>query len=261
MIGVFVTAFYSFRLMFMTFHGKPRWERTPRMQITHERARDACGSRPWRARGHAHDDHAHDDHGHGHHGGPPLKSPWAGLVRSSCWRFRRSSSAPSPSGRCCSAAASASPSSSCEHNDVLHEIGESSMAGWHFALHAHESGVPSVGSPACSPPGRCTSSGRTCPASSTPSSSRCAGCSRTSIASTGSTRTCSPPAAACWARFSGRSATSSSSTGRRRWLGEHGRLHRRHRAPRAERFPLFLCVLDGHRPGRDAGLVPDARLI
>ena len=26
MIGVFVTAFYSFRLLFMTFHGKPRWE-------------------------------------------------------------------------------------------------------------------------------------------------------------------------------------------------------------------------------------------
>ena len=26
MIGVFVTAFYTFRLLFMTFHGKPRWE-------------------------------------------------------------------------------------------------------------------------------------------------------------------------------------------------------------------------------------------
>src|SRR6188768_2024254 len=28
MIGVFVTAFYSFRLLFMTFHGKPRWQET-----------------------------------------------------------------------------------------------------------------------------------------------------------------------------------------------------------------------------------------
>ena len=26
MVGVFVTAFYTFRMMFMTFHGKPRWD-------------------------------------------------------------------------------------------------------------------------------------------------------------------------------------------------------------------------------------------
>ena len=46
-----------------------------------------------------------------------------------------------------------------------------------------------------------------------------------------------------------------------RWLGEHDRLHRRHRAPRADRLPLFLCVLDGHRTRRHARLVRDARLI
>ena len=34
MIGVFVTAFYSFRLLFMTFHGKPRWEAS----AAHDRA-------------------------------------------------------------------------------------------------------------------------------------------------------------------------------------------------------------------------------
>ena len=34
MIGVFVTAFYSFRLLFMTFHGKPRWE-AQRRACTH----------------------------------------------------------------------------------------------------------------------------------------------------------------------------------------------------------------------------------
>ena len=39
------------------------------------------------------------------------------------------------------------------------------------------------------------------------------------------------------------------------------RLDRRHRAPRAERLPLFLRVLDGHRTRRHARLVPDARLI
>ncbi|MEQ4574500.1 MAG: NADH-quinone oxidoreductase subunit L, partial [Gammaproteobacteria bacterium] len=56
--GVLVTSFYSFRLLFLTFHGK-------------ERFRDA------------HDDHAHDGHGahahddHGHHGAhEPHESPW-----------------------------------------------------------------------------------------------------------------------------------------------------------------------------------------
>ncbi|MGB8857272.1 MAG: NADH-quinone oxidoreductase subunit L [Burkholderiales bacterium] len=54
MAGVFVTAFYSFRMYFMVFHGKPRFD-------THA-AHDA------------HDEHAHDDHGH--HGGVPHESPW-----------------------------------------------------------------------------------------------------------------------------------------------------------------------------------------
>ena len=57
LIGVFVTAVYSFRLIFMTFHGEPRWGQGG--------AHD----------GHAHDDHAHDDHGHDH-GGTPHESPW-----------------------------------------------------------------------------------------------------------------------------------------------------------------------------------------
>jgi NADH-quinone oxidoreductase subunit L len=78
MIGVFVTAFYSFRLLFMTFHGKPRWSaegahdahhadpHAATHPVIHEHeAPDAHGK---------HDDHgAHDDHGHGHHGGPPQK--------------------------------------------------------------------------------------------------------------------------------------------------------------------------------------------
>jgi NADH-quinone oxidoreductase subunit L len=51
-VGVFVTAFYTFRMMFMTFHGKPRWD-----------AQAAT----------AHD--SHDTHG-GHHGGPPHETPW-----------------------------------------------------------------------------------------------------------------------------------------------------------------------------------------
>ncbi len=55
LLGAFVTALYSFRLMYMTFAGE-------------ERFRDA----------HAHDDHAHDDHGHGAH--EPHESPWVVTV-------------------------------------------------------------------------------------------------------------------------------------------------------------------------------------
>jgi NADH-quinone oxidoreductase subunit L len=69
MSGVFVTAFYTFRMMFMTFHGAPRFDTAPA-------AHDAA---------HGHDDHAHDDHAHddphgGHHGGPPKESPWVVTV-------------------------------------------------------------------------------------------------------------------------------------------------------------------------------------
>jgi NADH-quinone oxidoreductase subunit L len=54
MAGVFVTAFYSFRMYFLVFHGKERYDQNP----------DA----------HHHDDH-HDDHGH-HGDGKPHESPW-----------------------------------------------------------------------------------------------------------------------------------------------------------------------------------------
>ena len=67
LLGVFVTSFYSFRLLYLTFHGK-------------ERFRDAHAD-------HAHGDHhAHthgDDHGdeHGHHGvHEPHESPWVVTV-------------------------------------------------------------------------------------------------------------------------------------------------------------------------------------
>ena len=52
--GVFVTAFYSFRMYFLVFHGEERYDQNP----------------------HAHhhvDDHGHDDHGHDH---GPHESPW-----------------------------------------------------------------------------------------------------------------------------------------------------------------------------------------
>ncbi|QBK05997.1 NADH-quinone oxidoreductase subunit L [Hylemonella gracilis] len=55
--GVFVTAFYSFRMYFLVFHGKERYDQNP----------DAH-----------HDDH-HDDHGHGHDA-KPHESPWVVTV-------------------------------------------------------------------------------------------------------------------------------------------------------------------------------------
>jgi NADH-quinone oxidoreductase subunit L len=56
--GVFVTAFYSFRMYFLVFHGKERYDQNP----------DAH-----------HDGHGHDDHGHGHDA-KPHESPWVVTV-------------------------------------------------------------------------------------------------------------------------------------------------------------------------------------
>jgi len=55
--GVFVTAFYSFRMYFLVFHGKERYDQNP----------DAH--------------HGHDDHGHGHDDHhAPHESPWVVTV-------------------------------------------------------------------------------------------------------------------------------------------------------------------------------------
>ena len=65
LLGVFVTSFYSFRLLYLTFHGK-------------ERFRDAHGEHGHGHDAHhadAHDDHAHDDHAH-HGAHEPHESPW-----------------------------------------------------------------------------------------------------------------------------------------------------------------------------------------
>ena len=58
-VGVFVTAFYSFRMYFLVFHGKEHFHHKP-FPGEHDH----------------HDDHA-DDHGHGHaHAHTPHESPW-----------------------------------------------------------------------------------------------------------------------------------------------------------------------------------------
>jgi NADH-quinone oxidoreductase subunit L len=59
--GVFVTAFYSFRMYFLVFHGEERYDQNP--DAHHDDH-------------HAHDDH-HGDHGHDH---SPHESPWVVTV-------------------------------------------------------------------------------------------------------------------------------------------------------------------------------------
>src|SRR4029078_10128127 len=61
MAGVFITAFYSFRMLFLAFHGKERFE----SDGDHH---DAGGH-----------DHEHGD-GHGHDSHAPKESPWVVTV-------------------------------------------------------------------------------------------------------------------------------------------------------------------------------------
>ena len=65
LLGAFVTSFYSFRLLYMTFFGEARWK--------HADARHDAGHAH---DDHGHDDHGHDDHGHDDHGHEPHESPW-----------------------------------------------------------------------------------------------------------------------------------------------------------------------------------------
>ena len=68
MVGVFVTAFYSFRMLFLAFHGNERFQAGHAGHAAHD----------------GHDAHAHggssatdeEPDAHGHEGGPPHESPW-----------------------------------------------------------------------------------------------------------------------------------------------------------------------------------------
>jgi NADH-quinone oxidoreductase subunit L len=74
-VAALMTSFYSWRLYFMTFEGKPRWAGHGHDAHSHDD----------HSHGHGHDDHAHaahahDDHGHGHHGHTPHESPLVMLI-------------------------------------------------------------------------------------------------------------------------------------------------------------------------------------
>lgn len=74
LLGVFVTAFYSFRMYFLVFHGKERFGQVHHADPAHGAAHaDSAGEHSE----HAHDAHAHDDHGHDahHHGLAPGQKP------------------------------------------------------------------------------------------------------------------------------------------------------------------------------------------
>jgi len=95
-LGVFVTSFYSFRLVFMTFHGPERFRNVSHdAHAAHDAHSDAAHSTAGApatshepdasAAAHGHDSHGHDTHshdgGHGHHGPvEPHESPWVVTV-------------------------------------------------------------------------------------------------------------------------------------------------------------------------------------
>jgi len=72
--GVFVTAFYSFRMYFLVFHGEERFGKAHAHDDHHHGESHATNAAA------AHDDHGHDDHhdeeeDHGHHGLAPGEKP------------------------------------------------------------------------------------------------------------------------------------------------------------------------------------------
>jgi len=86
LLGVFVTAFYSFRLVFMTFHGPERFR-----EVSHESHGESNSTHLTSDADAGHEPDTHDDHGHhaaadahaashddhGHHGPvEPHESPW-----------------------------------------------------------------------------------------------------------------------------------------------------------------------------------------
>ncbi|MBD9368810.1 NADH-quinone oxidoreductase subunit L [Xanthomonas sp. XNM01] len=82
--GVVVTSFYSFRLLFLTFHGSERFRDAHAHHDEHARGAAAhTDAEAQGGHGHeaAHDDHhhGHDDH-HGHGAHEPHESPWVVTV-------------------------------------------------------------------------------------------------------------------------------------------------------------------------------------
>ncbi|MGE3244972.1 MAG: proton-conducting transporter membrane subunit, partial [Beijerinckiaceae bacterium] len=76
-IAALFTSFYSWRLVFMTFFGTPKWKHDDSAAHAHQaHGHDAHGHDA-----HAHDPHTHDSHdAHGHHAIEPHESPNVMLI-------------------------------------------------------------------------------------------------------------------------------------------------------------------------------------
>ncbi len=72
-VAAFMTSFYSWRLMFMTFHGTARWGDGHDTAHGHDDHKHAAHGHD----AHGHDAHKNGDHGHGH---TPHESPWVMLI-------------------------------------------------------------------------------------------------------------------------------------------------------------------------------------
>jgi NADH-quinone oxidoreductase subunit L len=68
LLGAYVTSLYTFRLLFMTFHGEERFRHG---QAAHGAAHDQVGSKTV-----GHEEEEQEPGAHGHHGGEPHESPW-----------------------------------------------------------------------------------------------------------------------------------------------------------------------------------------
>ncbi len=80
LLGAFVTSFYSFRLLYLTYFGEERFRHAhaddAHGHVDDAHAHDAHAHGDHAHDDHGHDDHAHDDHGHGHGAHEPHESPW-----------------------------------------------------------------------------------------------------------------------------------------------------------------------------------------
>ncbi len=73
LLGAFVTSFYSFRLLYMTYFGEERFRHAHEDHGHHDAHADSHHAD-------VHHDDAHDDHGHGHGAHEPHESPWVVTV-------------------------------------------------------------------------------------------------------------------------------------------------------------------------------------
>lgn len=78
-IAALLTSFYSWRLMFLTFFGKPRWEQSEHIQHAMHDHGDHDAPAHENA-GHGHATHAHGSSGDGTAGYHPHESPWSMLT-------------------------------------------------------------------------------------------------------------------------------------------------------------------------------------